>query len=141
MQVAKSAITTPRQHHPLADIGQVGDHRLLILVQYLGSHGHAQYDIAAIRAGALFSHARHAVLGKEMLLIAKIDQRVQPLDRLGDHIAAPPAIAAIRPAIFDIFLAPERYRTRAPGTGTDINLGQIKEFHREKLSKRALDRR
>ena len=49
-----------------------------------------------------------AAPGAEMLLVAVIDQRVQVRHRLDDDIAAAPAIAAVRAAELDEFLAPER---------------------------------
>jgi hypothetical protein len=49
-----------------------------------------------------------AGLGLEMLLEAVIDQRVEAVDGFDPDIAAAAAIAAIRPAELDVFLAPER---------------------------------
>jgi hypothetical protein len=43
-----------------------------------------------------------------MLVVAVVDQRVEPVDAFGPDIAAAPAVAAIRPAELDEFLAPER---------------------------------
>ena len=107
MQVAETAIAALGQQHALAGRRQVGDHGFLILFEDLGPDRHAQDDIVARGPGALRAHAMLAGPGKEMLLKAEIDQRVQPLDRLGPDIAATPAIAAIGAAIFDEFLAAE----------------------------------
>ena len=87
-------------------LGQIGDHRLLILLEDLGARRHAQHDIRAVLAGALPPHAGLAVLGEEMLLVAEIDQRVQPVHRLGPDIAAAAAIAAVGAAILDELLPP-----------------------------------
>jgi hypothetical protein len=43
-----------------------------------------------------------------MLLVAKIDQRVEAFGAFDDDVAAAPAIAAVRAAEFDEFFAPER---------------------------------
>ena len=64
-----------------------------------------------------------------MLRIAEIDQRVQPLDRLENDIAAAPAIAAVRAAIFDIFLAAKADRARAACAGFQIDLGLVEKMH------------
>jgi hypothetical protein len=49
-----------------------------------------------------------------MLLVAEIDQRVQPVHRLGPDIAAAPAIAAIGPAMLDELLAAETHAPPPP---------------------------
>ncbi len=64
-----------------------------------------------------------------MLGIAKIDQRVEPGNRLKDDIPALAAIAAVRAAIFDVFFTPECDSTGAASTGTDENLGLIEKMH------------
>jgi hypothetical protein len=129
MQVAEAAVAALGQKHALADLGQVGDDGLLVFLEDLGSHGHPQHDVVAILAGALPAHAGLAVLREEMLLIAKVDQRVQPLDRLGPDIAATPAVAAVRPAVFDELLAPETDAAPAARTRADMHLGKIEELH------------
>ena len=45
------------------------------------------------------------------------------------HRSAMPAIAAIGPAIFDIFVAPERHTTAPTATRADIDFGEVKKFH------------
>ena len=50
----------------------------------------------------------HAGLGLEMLLVAVVDQRVEPVDAFGPDVAAAAAVAAVRPAELDELLAPER---------------------------------
>ena len=129
MQIAKAAIAPLGQQHALAEFGHVGDHGFAVLVQHLGANRHAQHDIVAILAGARLPHAGAAIACKEMLLIAKIDQRVQPVHGLDPDIATTPAIAAIGAAIFDIFLAPEADAAIAASTGAYRYLGQIEKFH------------
>ena len=50
----------------------------------------------------------HAGLGLEMLLVAVVDQRIQPVDGFDPDIAAASAITTIRPAELDEFLTAER---------------------------------
>ena len=67
--------------------------------------------------------------GLEVLLIAVVDQRVQPVDRLDDDVAAAAAIAAGGAAELDILLAAKRHAAVAAVAGADIDLCFIEEFH------------
>jgi hypothetical protein len=70
-----------------------------------------------------------AALSLEMLRIAKIDQRIEALHRFHNDIAALAAIAAVRSAIFDIFLAPKADRARPARARFDKDLGLIEKMH------------
>src|SRR5262249_50300331 len=65
-----------------------------------------------------------------VLLVAVIDQRVETVHRLDDHVAALAAVAAVGPAELDELLAPERQRARPAIAGADIDLGFVEKFHR-----------
>ena len=79
---------------------------------------------------AVAAHAMPAGLRLEMLLVAIVDQRVQPVDRLREDVAAAPAVAAIGTAELDEFLAAKRDRARAAVAGADVDLGLVEELHR-----------
>ena len=130
MQVAKAAIAALGQQHALPDHGQIGNHRFFVFVDDLGAHRHAQQHVIAVAPRALAAHAVLAIVGKEMLLIAEIDQRVQPLNGLDPDRAAIAAIAAIRAAEFNELLAPERDAAATARAGADIDFGKIEKFHR-----------
>ena len=130
MQVAEAAIAAARQNDPLAHFGQVRDDGLFVFVKDLGADGNAQHHIGPIAPRALGALTGLAVLGKEMLLIAKVDQRVETVHGLSHHIAAIAAITPIGTAVFDELLPPERDAAPAAAAGTDIDLGQIEKFHR-----------
>ena len=130
LQVAPAAIAAARQQHTLARRGQVGDERLFVLVEDLGAHRHLQHDVLAGLAGALAAHAVLARPRKEMLLIAKVDQRVQPLDRLGPDRSAVATVTAIGAAELDILVAPEADAAAAAAARADVDFGQVEEFHR-----------
>ena len=70
-----------------------------------------------------------AGLRLEMLLVAIVDQRVQSIDADRHDIAAASAVAAVGPAEFDEFFAPERDGARAAIAGADVDFGLIEEFH------------
>ena len=91
--------------------------------------GTLRIDVGAVRAGAVLAHAVAAGLGLEMLLVAVVDQRVEAVDAFDDDIAAAAAVAAVRAAEFDEFLAPERDAAGAAVAGADIDFGLVEEFH------------
>jgi hypothetical protein len=64
-----------------------------------------------------------------MLGVAEINQRIQASDGFGDNIAAPTAIAAIRAAEFDEFLAPKGNDAVTAITGFHPDFRFIKELH------------
>ena len=98
MRVAEAAIAAREQHHPLADFGEVGDQRLVVVLEDLRADRHAEHDVVAVGAGAVLAHAVDAGLGLEVLLVAVVDQRVEPVDALDTDVAAAAAVAAVGPA-------------------------------------------
>ena len=67
--------------------------------------------------------------GFEMLGITEVDQRVETGHRFKNDLAAPPAIAAVGAALFDIFFAAKADSPGATGTGADVYFRLIKEMH------------
>ncbi len=111
--VAEAAIAALGEQHPFARFRHVGDQRFFVFLEDLRAHRNFQHDIGPVRAGAVLAHAVHAGLGLEVLLETIVDERVQPFDAFGDDTAAPAAIAAIRSAELDEFLAAKAHRARA----------------------------
>src|SRR3984957_19119896 len=105
MRVAEAAIAALGEGEFFAERGEIVDQRLAILVEYLRPHRHLEHDRLAVGAMAVLAHAIGAPLGLEVLLIAVVDQRVQPVDRLDDDVAATAAIAAARSTELDELLA------------------------------------
>ena len=134
MLVAEAAIAALGQQEALADLGQVADQRLVVFLEDLGAGRHLQRHVGALGAGHVAAHAVDAGLGLEMLLVAIVDQRVQPVDRLQPDIAAAAAVAAVRAAELDEFFAPERHRAGAAVAGADIDFGLVEKFHRIRQS-------
>ncbi len=127
--VAETAVTAGRQTIAIADIDEVADERLAILLEYLRTGRDLQRHAVATRAGAVAAHAVHAGLGLEVLLIAIVDQGVETFDGLDPDITAAAPVAAVGPAELDIFLAPERDGARAAIAGTNVDLGFVEKFH------------
>ena len=129
MRVAEAAVAALAQHDALARLGQVEQHRLLVLVEDLGADRHAHQDVLGLGAGAHLAHAVMAAPHLEMLLVAVVDQRVEVGHRLDHDVAALAAVAAVRPAELDELLA---MKADAPGTAVAAfheDLGFIEEFH------------
>src|SRR6478672_11920562 len=129
MRVAEAAIAAFGEHEFLAERGEVVDQRLAILVEYLRAHRHLEHDRLAVGAMAVLAHAIGALLRLEMLLVAIVDQRVEPIDDLNDHISAAAAIAAGGAAELDEFFAAKRHAAVTAVAGADIDLCLVQEFH------------
>ena len=80
---------------------------------------------------AVLAHSGAAVPGLEVLLIAIVDERVEPIDRLDHDIAALAAIAAVGTAELDEFLAPERHAAVAAVARANIDLGLVEKLHND----------
>ncbi len=128
-EVAPAAIAALREEHPLAHLGQVGDHRLFVLVDDLGADRHLQHDVVAGPAGALAAHAGLPRLGEEMLLVAEVDQRVQPVHGLGPDRATIAAVAPVGAAELDELLAPEADAAAPAPARADVDFAEVEELH------------
>ena len=115
MRIAEAAIATLGKNDALTVFGEIGEQRFVVFGKHLRAARHFQNDVLAACARAVLAHAMSAGLRLEVLLVAIVDQRVEAVDAFGDDVAAVPAIAAVRTAEFDEFLAPERHRTGAAG--------------------------
>src|SRR5206468_4471705 len=104
---------------------KIGKQRFAVLVKDLRACGNFENGVGAAPARAVLAHAVHADLSLEMLLVAKIDKRIEAFGAFDDDIAAAPAIAAVRAAEFDEFLAAERDASGAAVARTDIDFGLI----------------
>src|SRR3546814_19351703 len=80
---------------------------LVVLVPDLGADRHPDHDVPTARAGHVATRAGPAVLRLEVLLVAEVDQGVQRVDTLDDHVAAAATVTAVRPAVPAECLAPE----------------------------------
>src|SRR5262245_6940169 len=109
MRIAKATVAALGDSRTLTHFGEIGDERLAVFFIDLGADRQFENDILAIGAGAVLAHPIAAALGLEVLLVSVIDQRIEAIDGLDHHVAALPAIAAVRTAELDEFLAPERH--------------------------------
>ena len=130
MGVAEAAVAAAQQQQLLADRGHVGENRLVVVFQDLGANGDFQDDVVALAAGAVLAHAMAAGLGLEVLLIAIVDQRVEPVDANRPYVAAAPAVAAVGSAVLNGFLTAEADGSAAAVTRSHKDFRLVQEFHR-----------
>src|SRR6202011_5067924 len=88
-----------------------------------------EHDRLAVGTVAVLAHAVGAFGRLEVLLIAIIDQGVEPVGDLDNDVAAAAAIPAARSAELDELLAAKRHAAVAAVAGADIDLGFIEKFH------------
>src|SRR6185312_7909410 len=106
--VAEAAIAALGDGEALADLGEIGEQGLAVLLVDLGANRHLHDLVFAVGAVPILAHAVAAALGLEMLLVAIIDERIELRDRLDDDVAAVAAVAAVWHAELDELLAAER---------------------------------
>ena len=70
----------------------------------------------------------------EMLLIAKVDQCIEIIHRLGKDMATAPAIPTVGTAKLDIFLPAKGQAPIAAPPRQNINPGPVEKFHGLNLS-------
>src|SRR5258708_39376178 len=100
-----------------------------MVVEDLGGEGGFKYDRFAVGGMAVLAHAVGTLRRLEGLLVAIVDQRVQPVDHFDDDIAAAAAIATGRAAELDEFFAAKRHAAVSAVAGAGVDLCFIKEFH------------
>src|SRR5450755_443269 len=105
MEVAEAAVTALGDHHALARLSEVREHRAALLIEDLRSDRHFENRVGAVASGPVAAHPVHAGLGLEVLLVAKVDERVEAIGAFDHDIAAAPPVPAVRAAELDEFLA------------------------------------
>jgi hypothetical protein len=88
----------------------------------------------AVGASLILVAAVAARSGLELMMMAEVDQRVDPGIDEQDHVAAAPAVAAGRPAEGNVFFAAEGHGAIAAFACRDLNLCRV-EKHEEPAEK------
>ena len=70
-----------------------------------------------------------ADLGFEVLPEAIVDQCIEAVDRLDEHMPAAAAVTAVGTAVLDEFLTPERHAACAAIAGFYVDFCLVEEFH------------
>src|SRR5690606_18413646 len=131
--VSTTAHAALEQHHPLPDLGEVGEHVLALLVEDLRADRDLDDEVRSTRAGAVLAHAVGAALGAEVLRVAEVDQRVEAGNGLEHDVPALPSVAAVGSPVLDELLAPEADRAGSPGARAQMYLGLVEKMHRRWL--------
>src|SRR5665213_385220 len=129
MRIAETAVAALGQRDAIADLGEIGDQCLLVLIENLGADGDLEHHVVATGAVHVLALAGHARPRLEVLGIAVVDQGVEAVDRLDHNVAAAAAVATARAAMLDELLAPECDAAVAAVAGADIDLGFVEKFH------------
>jgi hypothetical protein len=124
--VAPAALAAAREHGSRAGCREVGD-QLLLLVENLRPHGHAQLDIRAGRPVPAVAASRAALAPLEPLLRPERRQVAQVGVCDQHDVAAGPAVAAVRPALGHVLLAPKAERSVPASPGLHVNAGPVVE--------------
>lgn len=91
------------------------------------------YQVVAVCAVFIFSGARPAVGGAPVVLAGEIEQGVEAFDGLKVDVAAPSAVAAVRAALGDVFLAAEADAAVAAVARLDVNFRLVNK-HSTRIS-------
>ncbi len=124
--VAAPAKTATRHHHARSSTLQVG-HEAPVRIERLRPDRHSELDHLAV--GAVFARSTPvpAALRRIHALRAKRTEVAKP--RIGDEndVAAPAAVAAVRPSLRHVLLAPETEAAVAAAAGSNVDARAVVE--------------
>jgi hypothetical protein len=129
MRVAEAAVSARRDQRALAGMDKIGEKRLVVLREDLGSRRHLENHVIARGTRPVGAHAVLAVASVVMLLEAEIDQRVVIFDALGPDAPAPATVATVGSAELDKLLAPEGEAAISASSRPNVNFCLIQETH------------
>ena len=89
------ADATARDYELFAFKAEVMEDDLAVLIKHLGPDRHLQHLVIAARASTVAPFAVVTALAFEVLSVAKVDQRVEPVRCFDDHVATAPTITTI----------------------------------------------
>ena len=126
--VAAPAAPTRGGEPTVAVADQLGEHLAGVEVVHDGALGHLDLERLATPAVEVLALAVHAVLGATVRMVAEREQRRHVV--VGDQpdVAALAAVAAVRAAVHDRTLAPERDAARAAVAATHVELALVDEL-------------
>src|SRR5262249_24338286 len=108
MDVAETSAASLRDERALAVPGQVSESRAAFGIGNHGPHRHRPNGIRRPLAVAVGPVPTLAAAGAMDACKTVLDEGVDVAVRDRIHTAAPPAVAAVRAALGNVFLAPER---------------------------------
>src|SRR3974390_3089028 len=114
-RIAAPAAPALRDDHPLVSPREVVYQLARKLVVHNRPHRDLQHHVHALAPGAIRSLAVPAALRLVLRIEPKVHQRIVPLARLHDDVAAAPAVSARRPAPRHELLPPKGHAAVAAG--------------------------
>jgi hypothetical protein len=96
-----------------------------VLVEHLSPHGYAELDGGTGGAVTVRALAVATALAAEMTLPLEVSEVAQIGVSYEDDVAALAAVAAVRPALGDVFLAAKADRAVAAATALDRDAGPV----------------
>jgi hypothetical protein len=111
---------------PRSRVREIREHTA-VLVEHLSPHGYVELDGGAGGAVTVRALAVAPALAAEDTLPLKESEVAQVAVRYEDDVAALAAVAAVRPALGDEFLAAKANRAVAAATALDRDAGPVVE--------------
>src|SRR5579859_3749110 len=129
VNVAQSALTAPGKHRGLPVPGQISEHFARLQVANYGAHRKMQGNIIGGLAVAVAPAPLLAITRAMYAGITVLDERIDVAVCDREYAAAAAAVAAVRAAAWNEFLAPETRDAVAAVAGMDLDNGFVDEFH------------
>src|SRR5690606_20209321 len=119
--------TSGQNHDLLPWLGQIGQDVARFSVADDGADRCFEAQVFAARAGHALDSAVDAVAGAVMLVALERNQAIQMAGSDEDHVAATPAVTAVRPALANEFLATKADHAVAAVAAANVDFGFIIE--------------
>jgi len=121
----------------LTQFFQVNNQRFIVFFKNLCADWYLQDDIFTGCTITVASHPVIAGFTLEMLLVAIVNQRVQPLNRFDPYITALASVTSIWATKSNVFFTTERNSARSPISRSDIHSSLIEKLHMSYLPMRS----
>src|SRR6185437_12786298 len=129
VNIAVAALTPLGDFQRLPDLDQIPEQLSGVGIADAGSGGHRNQQILAAATGTVPTRSGLAMRGLESALNAEVRESIEARGRAQPHAATGAAIATIRSAARDEFLAPEARAAAAAVAGLNLNQGLVDELH------------
>jgi hypothetical protein len=114
-----------RHDKTLSRLHQIGQQPILVQIPHQRARRDLDEEILTIGAVLLLASPMFTVLSGEMMLMAKVMERIQMLADDEDHVATVSTIPPSRPAIGHVLLTAERDGAVAAPPTLDVNFYAI----------------
>ena len=129
MSPAAAAVAAFGNHIKLTGLNHVDNYRFAVIGNDLRPDRNLDDNVVAFGSGLIRTHAVLTARRLKVLVIAKVDQRIQILNRFKINAAAFAAVTAVRAAELNILLAAERNAACTAVAGFHIYFCLIQKLH------------